>query len=228
MSDRCRTSSVHDGGVRVIEVQERMVGPRQALVTVAGEVDHLSCDLLSSALVRTWEARPVAVAVDLRQVTFLDAGGLRILLLASGTARRRAVPLVLQAGPGQVTRLLTTVGLGGQLRSPAEVRDVLATTAPSARPGLRLVPPTDAEEDSRAPAVATPAVGPTLPGLRSVRLPRPAWGLRGLGEARASTTTVAARAAPGPAAARVFRRALRSRAPSTIEVAEELTDPRRH
>ena len=76
MSHRSATS-LHVDDVCVIEIQERLVGPRRAVLTVLGEVDHGTCDLLSTALTRTWRARPVAVVVDLRQVTFLNAGGLQ-------------------------------------------------------------------------------------------------------------------------------------------------------
>jgi len=117
MSECCVTS-FHVDDVRVLEVQERTLGARRASIAVVGELDHGTHALFHAALARTWDAQPVAVAVDLSRVTFLSAGGLRTLLLASRTARVRGVPLVLQAGPRQVTRLLIMVGLGEQLLSP--------------------------------------------------------------------------------------------------------------
>ena len=151
--------------VAVLEVHELMTGPRRACVTVVGEVDAATEALLAEVVARTWAAGPVAVDVDLRRVTFLDAAGLRVLLLTSRTARQRAVPLVLTAAPGIVVRLLTMVGLGEQLRcrpvddaaagapalhlvapavdrAPAPVGELVAATARQVRrPVLRVAPP---------------------------------------------------------------------------------------
>ena len=213
MSD-IRITSLLTDGAPVIEIQERSVGPRRALVSVVGEVDHSTHALFRSALARTWETQPIAVAVDLRGVTFLNAGGLRTLLLASGTARVRGVPLLLQAGPGQVTRLLTMVGLSEQLSSPSEVRAVLAAGSRGSRPVLRLVAPADTADDPRPPAAAARVLGPAARGvLRSVSAPRPALGDRGADDPRTVEPTVARRGARGPAAAdrrARLRHALRS------------------
>lgn len=174
MSDRRVTSLLSDG-MRMIQIEEHRVGARRALITVAGEVDHSTLALLQSALARAWETRPVAVAVDLRQVSFINTGGLRALLLASGTARARRVPLILQAGPGQVSKLLTMVGLGKRMLSPGGVRAELATGSSESRPVLRLVGPTDISNDPRPPGLAAPVTGQGSRGyLRSVRAPSPA------------------------------------------------------
>ena len=153
MSHSCTTSFRTDD-VPVLEIQERRVGPRRDLVTVIGEVDQSTQALFQSALARTWAARPVAVVIDLRQVTFLNAGGLRTLLLASASARSRGVLLVLQSGPGQITRLLTMVGLGEQLVSPGEARTVLATASGRSRPVLRLLEPASVTDDTMPPVPA--------------------------------------------------------------------------
>lgn len=174
---RSSATSFHVDDVRVIEIQERLAGPRRAVLTVSGEVDHSTCDFLAAALVRTWNARPLAVVVDLRAVDFLNAGGLQVLLLASRTARKRQVPFVLQAEPGQVARLLTLVGLGEQTLSPDEVRAVLASdsaTAPTTaapRPVLRLISGGDPGPGwtPAGPDVVTSAPDPTWrPDLRVV------------------------------------------------------------
>ncbi|TWH72181.1 STAS domain-containing protein [Modestobacter roseus] len=132
--------SIHAGDSQVIEIQEHLVGPGQAVLTVAGEVDQGTCALLRAVLLRTWDTSPTAVVVDLRQVTFLNAGGLRALLLASRTARLRGVPLVLQVERGLVARLLDVVGLGELALTPEGLRAVLQETAPGPPPVLSLVP----------------------------------------------------------------------------------------
>jgi anti-sigma B factor antagonist len=162
MSDRCVTFQFSDGD-RVIEVEKLTVGPRRVLIIVVGEVDHFTCPLLRSTLTRTWEVRPVAVTVDLRQVTFINAAGLRTLLAASGTARARGVPLVLQAGPGQVTRLLTMVGFREQVLPSCDAEGGLATDPNASRPVLRLVSSTEVA-DSDAPAAAASGSGQAVCG----------------------------------------------------------------
>ena len=173
MSDCCVTA-FHVDDVCVTEIQECMVGPRRASIVVVGEIDHSTYALLHSALARTWEARPVAVVVDLRQVTFLNAGGLRVLLLTSRTARLRQVPLVLHAGPGRVSRLLTLVGFGPQLLCSTEDIAVQTTAPAVSHPVLHLVrsPDTDGTSTSPAQDVGTGVTGPARrrPDLRSVPL----------------------------------------------------------
>jgi len=164
LSDCCVTA-FHVDDVCVTEIQERMVGPRRASITVVGEIDHSTYELLHSVLARTWEARPVAVVVDLRRVTFLNAGGLRVLLLASRTARLRQVPLVLQARPGRVSRLLTMVGFGPQLLCSVEDIAVPATEPAVSLPVLHLVVSPDASGTPTSPARDV-RTGVTLPARR--------------------------------------------------------------
>lgn len=114
MSGRC-TTAFYAEDLCVLTVVERLVTPGRVVLTVVGDVDHSTCGLLDGALTRTWEARPSAVSIDVRQTRFLSAGGLRALLLASRTAQLRGVPLTLQATPGLVTRMLVLVGLAGRL-----------------------------------------------------------------------------------------------------------------
>ncbi|WP_448616456.1 STAS domain-containing protein [Modestobacter sp. URMC 112] len=231
MSDSCVTSLFSDGD-RVIEVEKLTVGPRRVLITVVGEVDHSTCPLLRSTLTRTWEVRPVAVTVDLRQVTFINAAGLRTLLAASGTARVRGVPLVLQAGPGQVTRLLTLVGFREQTLSSRDPEGGLATDSNASRPVIRVVSSTEVG-DSDAHAAAASGTGQAGCGDLQVVL--------ALNPAHAGQDQVAAQhglAPPAPMAGRNGDRrgafieragggedASRRRDQSIVVVAEELTAP---
>jgi anti-anti-sigma factor len=115
MSECCVTAFYVDD-LRVLAIEERQVGPGQTAVAVIGDVDHSTHALLDATLLRVWEGQPAGVTVDLRLATFLNAGGLRALLLTSRTARLRGVPLVLEAGPGLVSRMLVTIGLGDLLQ----------------------------------------------------------------------------------------------------------------
>jgi anti-anti-sigma regulatory factor len=164
MSGRC-TTAFYAEDLCVLTVVERLVTPGRMVLTVVGDVDHTTCGLLDGALARTWEARPSAVSIDVRQTRFLSAGGLRALLLASRTAQLRGVPLTLQATPGLVTRMLVLVGLAGRLAPGDEDDDedgAVAAGPPGPHRALHLVArlPDDGTADT---------AGARRPGLCSVR-----------------------------------------------------------
>lgn len=86
-------------------------------VTVGGELDLFTCAPLQHALDRLWQTPPASLTVDLEQVVYCGARGLRLLLSTAVTADREHVPLTLR-GPGpQLARMLTLIGLGHLLRS---------------------------------------------------------------------------------------------------------------
>ena len=81
-------------------------GSRAAWVYVAGEVDLATTPELKFVL---GEARAHArlVVLDLREVTFIDASGIRAILEAAAEARRRWGRLMLIRGSVPVERMLT-------------------------------------------------------------------------------------------------------------------------
>lgn len=113
------------------------------VVTVVGEVDHATAGLLAQMLTRCWAEWPVAVTIDLRQVTFCNAAGLRALLLSSRTARVRGVPLRFRTA-GHVQRLLEIVGLRAGLspvpESGLDDHGPVERSRRPERPELRLLP----------------------------------------------------------------------------------------
>jgi anti-anti-sigma factor len=64
------------------------------------------------------------LVVDLRDVTFMDSTGIRLLLFAREHARRCGASLVIVRGPDEVMRVLELVGLDDQLDIAAPVEQV--------------------------------------------------------------------------------------------------------
>jgi anti-anti-sigma factor len=85
-------------------------GDAGATVSVAGELDVATAPELSRALARL----DGEVTVDLRQATFADPCGLRVLLAAQAGGRRLRV---VRRGDGAVARLIALTGTEQLLRA---------------------------------------------------------------------------------------------------------------
>ncbi|MEU9924931.1 STAS domain-containing protein [Streptomyces griseoluteus] len=80
------------------------------VLTVAGEIDHHTGDMLAQALDLTGTLRP-RVVVDLRQVAFMDSTGINILIAAHRALTESGGWLRLASPTGVVLRTLQLVGL---------------------------------------------------------------------------------------------------------------------
>ncbi|MFF2205502.1 STAS domain-containing protein [Streptomyces sp. NPDC058145] len=80
------------------------------VLTVAGEIDHHTGDVLSQALDLSGTPRP-HVVVDLRQVTFMDSSGINVLIVAHRALTEAGGWLRLASPTGAVLRTLQLVGL---------------------------------------------------------------------------------------------------------------------
>ena len=80
------------------------------VLKLAGEIDMSTADQLVAALAQALAAH-AHVVVDMAEVTFIDAAGLRTIVEAAESLDGRA-PLVLVNAP-RLARLLDLVGLSG-------------------------------------------------------------------------------------------------------------------
>lgn len=78
----------------------------RARVTVAGELDLVSAPELEQTLRHLRLAPAGDVVLDLREVTFIDSSGLRVVLVGSRDARTAGHRFVVLAGTGQVRRVI--------------------------------------------------------------------------------------------------------------------------
>jgi anti-sigma B factor antagonist len=82
-----------------------------AVVRLAGELDLSQADNLSQELERAEEDEPDILVVDLREVSFMDSTGLRLLLAALRRAEPAGRRLVLVRGQEQVRDLFRVARL---------------------------------------------------------------------------------------------------------------------
>lgn len=80
------------------------------VVSVVGEVDAASADLLRAAITDVIEAGQSRVAVDMSAVSFIDSSGLRVLIAGYKAANVAGGALTVEAPSDPVTRLLEITG----------------------------------------------------------------------------------------------------------------------
>ena len=82
------------------------------ILTLSGEVDIAVADRLTDSWYRVAEhAEHEVIDIDLREVTFMDARGLALLVGMLNRQERHGGQLRLRRAPAPVTRLLQLIGL---------------------------------------------------------------------------------------------------------------------
>ena len=85
----------------------------EVIVVPAGELDLATAERLEAEVGELRDAGFEAIVVDLRQLTFIESTGLRVLLTLRNTARRADHRLVLVRGPRQVQRVFEMTATQG-------------------------------------------------------------------------------------------------------------------
>jgi anti-sigma B factor antagonist len=78
----------------------------EIVLALAGEIDVSTAPLLRAALVEVLEGRPVRVTLDLTELSFLDAGGIRCLVDAARRAAAVGCALTVHNATGMVLRVM--------------------------------------------------------------------------------------------------------------------------
>lgn len=107
-----------------IAVEQRTVGAvKVAIVTPVGEVDLANADELSAVLGSSQATDTDSLIVDLRQVSFMDSSGLRVLLM---TAQDREPHFAAVVGPeSAVARLIDLVDVADRIHAAASEDEAL-------------------------------------------------------------------------------------------------------
>lgn len=87
----------------------------EALLLVAGEVDHFSAPLLAARLDEAGAAGATHAVLDISAMSFVDAAGLAALVAATGEFRARGGDLILVGARPVFTKLVRLFDLGGEL-----------------------------------------------------------------------------------------------------------------
>jgi anti-anti-sigma factor len=95
----------------------------RAILTLAGELDMASSELLEQALAREDLAGEAMLVLDLQQLLFIDSTGLRVILSALERCRVRGQEFAITPGSDQVQRLLSVTGVAEHLPTIAAAAD---------------------------------------------------------------------------------------------------------
>ena len=99
---------------------------------LSGDLDLSTLEQLQTALDASLDGKPELVVFDLRELTFLDSSGLRVILSVHSSQREQGGRLVLVQGPRRVHRVLELTRANEELEivtDPTEIeseRDVSA------------------------------------------------------------------------------------------------------
>ena len=87
------------------------VGLSAGWVEVTGELDLATSPQLRQTLRKALQVVRLVV-LDLRDLSFIDASGIHVILDVAGEARRDGDQLLIVRGPAQIDRLLTLTAVG--------------------------------------------------------------------------------------------------------------------
>jgi anti-anti-sigma factor len=102
----------------------------------AGELDYHHAGAFQERISEARDAlTPVAVVLDLAEITFCDSMGVGVLVLLLNQSRQRGIALVLAALPTHLERVLTLTGLRSAFRVEATVDDAVHAVRASGAAG---------------------------------------------------------------------------------------------
>ena len=92
--------------------------------TLSGELDLSTLERLETALDGGLDGNPDLVVVDLRELTFLDSSGLRVMLALHSSQQEQGGRLVLVQGPRRVHRVLELTRADDELEIVSDPREI--------------------------------------------------------------------------------------------------------
>jgi anti-anti-sigma factor len=112
-------------GVRdQLQIDVRHEGGR-AILTLAGELDMASSELLEQALAAEDLVGEAMLVLDLQQLQFIDSTGLRVILTTLERCRERGQEFAITPGSQQVQRLLSVTGVAEHLPTIATADEIV-------------------------------------------------------------------------------------------------------
>jgi anti-anti-sigma factor len=97
----------------------------RVILTLAGELDMASSELLEQALAGEEVLGESMVVLDLQQLQFIDSTGLRVILTTLDRCRERGQEFAITPGSEQVQRLLSVTGVAEHLPTIATADEIV-------------------------------------------------------------------------------------------------------
>jgi anti-anti-sigma factor len=107
-----------------VEIAQRDGGIEASL---SGEIDLSTVEELQERLETALEGDPGLIVLDLRQVSFLDSSGLRLILRLNKRQEENEGRLVLVRGGRRVARVLEITGVDEQLEQVDDPSEIAAS-----------------------------------------------------------------------------------------------------
>jgi anti-anti-sigma factor len=101
--------------MRLFDVDDAPRGEADVSLVLRGELDLSTVEQLEREVSSRVDGRPDLVVVDLRELTFLDSTGLRLMLRLHGHLQSTGGRLVLVEGPRRVQRVFELTGAADEL-----------------------------------------------------------------------------------------------------------------
>jgi anti-anti-sigma factor len=95
------------------------------VLRLAGELDLGTANQVEAALESALGRSPRVVVIDLRDLSFIDSTGLRVVLDAEASSRQNGYALRLVRGPAQVDRVFKLTGMDSHLTMGDELEGLL-------------------------------------------------------------------------------------------------------
>jgi anti-sigma B factor antagonist len=99
--------------------------PDRVILGLDGELDMANASHLQAALAQAHQSTAAMIVLDLRQLSFIDSTGLRVLLAARKEAQERGQEFAVTPGSQQVQRLLAVTRVSDHLRTIETPGDAL-------------------------------------------------------------------------------------------------------
>jgi anti-anti-sigma factor len=106
-----------------VEIAERDGGFEAAL---SGEIDLSTVGELQERLQPSLDDNPKLIVLDLRQVSFLDSSGLRLILRLNKRQEESGGRLVIVRGGRRVARVFEITGVDGELEQVDDPSEIAA------------------------------------------------------------------------------------------------------
>jgi anti-anti-sigma factor len=103
----------------VLDISIRCAGRGRYTIAVCGDLDILSGPRLLAQVTGVTAAEPAEIVVDMHDVRFCDAAGIRILMSARAATAKAGGLLTVVRPRGLVETVLYVTGTAGQLGLPA-------------------------------------------------------------------------------------------------------------
>jgi anti-sigma B factor antagonist len=111
---------------------ERRLDGDVAVVEAEGDIDLRTADAVRAEIgAAVQEAR--RVVIDLREVTFMDSSGIRLIVEAQLSSERDGFAFAVVRGPAPVQRLFELAGLEGRVRVIDDPFDLAGDEQPDER-----------------------------------------------------------------------------------------------